>query len=213
MNELRYTLVSDGGSDRALIPILTWILTVNGIECAIQHNWADLRSLPTKVKGLPERIEKSYDLYPCDILFIHRDAEKVPPESRKAEIDKAIRNVNINRDKLPYICVIPVKMTEAWLLIEDDAIKIAAGNPGKRERLALPRMYDLETLTDPKKILHDFLKEACGLKGRRLREYIPSRNASRVSEFIADFSPLRQLPAFRNLEKEIKAYIKTLGTN
>lgn len=35
MNELRYTLLSDGPSDRALLPILTWLLRQNGVTGAI----------------------------------------------------------------------------------------------------------------------------------------------------------------------------------
>lgn len=35
MKELRYTLLSDGPSDQALIPILTWVLVQHGVQCAI----------------------------------------------------------------------------------------------------------------------------------------------------------------------------------
>lgn len=35
MNEIRYTLLSDGSSDKALLPILTWLLRLHGVECAI----------------------------------------------------------------------------------------------------------------------------------------------------------------------------------
>lgn len=36
MTELRYTVVTDGSSDVALIPILTWLLRANGVAYAIQ---------------------------------------------------------------------------------------------------------------------------------------------------------------------------------
>ncbi|MEH2437636.1 MAG: hypothetical protein V7K25_25980 [Nostoc sp.] len=42
MKELCYTLLSDGSSDKALMPILTWLLREHQVECAIQSNWADL---------------------------------------------------------------------------------------------------------------------------------------------------------------------------
>ena len=50
MDELRYTLVSEGSSDVALLPILDWLLIENGVRCAIQPAWADLSVLP-----LPDR--------------------------------------------------------------------------------------------------------------------------------------------------------------
>jgi len=36
MDEVRYTLISDGPSDRALIPILTWVLREKGDVTRVQ---------------------------------------------------------------------------------------------------------------------------------------------------------------------------------
>jgi len=66
MKELCYTLLSDGSSDKALMPILTWLLRKYQVECAIQSNWADLRRLPKPPKTLLPRIISSLELYPCD---------------------------------------------------------------------------------------------------------------------------------------------------
>ena len=80
MSELRYTLLTDGSSDAALLPILTWLLTTNGVAWAIQAEWADLRRV-RRSRKLADRIILSLALYPCDLLFVHRDAEKEPRES------------------------------------------------------------------------------------------------------------------------------------
>ena len=87
MRELRYTLTTDGSSDAALLPILTWLLRTNGVSCAIQPEWADSRQSrqPNKRK-LVNRIRWSLDLYPCDLLFVHRDAEREPRTKRVDEI-------------------------------------------------------------------------------------------------------------------------------
>ena len=83
MTELRYTLVTDGSSDIALVPILTWLLRENGIEYAIQSEWADLSRIPhQKRRRLEDKIRWSLELYPCDLLFVHRDAEREPRENR-----------------------------------------------------------------------------------------------------------------------------------
>lgn len=42
MDKLRYTLVSDGSSDAALIPILHWLLKQNGVSCPIQRAFVAL---------------------------------------------------------------------------------------------------------------------------------------------------------------------------
>jgi hypothetical protein len=210
MNELRYTLVADGSSDNALIPILTWLFIRNGVACAIQSSLADLRNLQIPRKEISDRIIKSYDLFPCDILFIHRDAEKESREKRMEEINNAIKIVQQKINPPPYICVIPVRMTEAWLLIDEAAIKRAAGNPNNKEKLDLPRIQKLEDLPNPKEVLYDLLIKSCGLSGRRLKQFLAFQHAGNVSEYIADFSPLRQLPAFSLLETDVKNYVNTL---
>ena len=60
-----------------------------------------------------ERILKAIDFYPCDLLFIHRDAEKEPCHVRVEEIEKAIQEIIATGKDLPtHIAVVPVRMTE-----------------------------------------------------------------------------------------------------
>ena len=130
MIELRYTLLSDGSSDRALIPILNWLLQSNLNDCATQPQWADLRPFNKSLKDTFEkRIKLSLELYPCDLLFIHRDAERDRHEIRVNEIRTAITQVS-SSISIPTVCVVPVRMTEAWLLFDISALRKAASNPG-----------------------------------------------------------------------------------
>src|SRR4051812_26771422 len=93
MSALRFTLVSDGSSDRALLPILRWLLIHRDIRAPIVEQWADLRRLRRPPVGLTARIETALDLYPCDLLFIHRDAETAPREQRVAEDFSPLRDL------------------------------------------------------------------------------------------------------------------------
>lgn len=214
MKELRYTLLSDGSSDRALIPILTWLLRQHGVKCAIQHKWADLRRLRKRDKrlGLIERIKLSLESYPCDLLFVHRDAEREPYQVRITEIRNAIQKVK-RWEVETTICVVPVRMLEAWLLFDEIALRYAAGNPNGRQRLKLPSLAKLEKLPDPKDELYELLRQASGLRGRRRRKLSVHAAVHRVAEFIDDFAPLRALPAFNTLETEVEQVIKTQGWN
>src|SRR5205085_11780027 len=137
MSDLRYTLLTDGSSDRALIPLLTWLLQANGVSQAIQSEWADFRHLRFKPHRLAARITLSLSLYPCDLLFVHHDAETEPRATRVVEIRQAIDDAAIAQ---PAICVIPVRMQEAWLLLDATAIRRAAGNPNGQEDLILPQL-------------------------------------------------------------------------
>lgn len=205
MTELRYTFLSDGSSDQSLLPILTWLLKQHGIKCAIQPEWADLRRLPNPPKKLNERLEKAIELYPSDLLFVHRDAERVPYEERKQEILRAIKRLLKNRriSFPPSVCVIPVRMQEAWLLFDDKAIRYAVGNPEGTHILNLPQLKRLEQLADPKGALHDIIRLASGLDPNRQRKIHISSVVRRIAEFSNDFSPLRNLPAFKGLEDDL----------
>lgn len=210
MKELRYTLLSDGSSDKALLPILTWLLQQYLVECAIQPAWADLRRLPKPPTKLSDRIINSLDLYPCDILFVHRDAERETREKRVAEIQEAIQQAG-ELAFVPAVCVVPVRMQEAWLLFDEIAIRKASGNPNGKQRLQLPIMNKIEQLPDPKQILHDLLRQASGLTGRRLKDFPVRERTQRVAEWMNNFSQLRALPAFIALEAELEAVLQDQG--
>ena len=90
MQRLNYTLVSDGTSDRALLPILSWLLRGFCGSLPIQLALADLRRLRNPPRSLVGRIERSIELYPCDLLFVHRDAEGAAFDDRQAEIRAAL---------------------------------------------------------------------------------------------------------------------------
>ena len=202
MNELRFTLLSDGSSDRALMPLLERLLQEHKEEVAWQPEYADLRRLPRPPKGLAARIETTLHRYPCELLFVHRDAEKESPEHRKSEIDKALAQLEPGTPP-PVVCVIPVRMQEAWLLVSETALRRAAGNPNSTEPLELPRLSQLENEPDPKAILHASLKEASGLRGARRKRFPVHERVHRVADHIEDLTSLRQLSAFQRLEQDL----------
>ena len=206
MGLLRYTLVADGPSDQALIPILTWLLRQVVGPKPIQGEFSDLRRLPNPPNRLAERIDRSVELFPCELLFVHRDAERATIEHRVAEIRRAVRKTSVAT--WPMVCVVPVRMQEAWLLIDENALRGAAGNPNGKEPLDLPRIETLEGLPDPKRTLHELLRQASGLQGRRLRRFNERLSGQRVAELIEDFRPLYRLLAFQRLSADVAGAAK-----
>jgi hypothetical protein len=101
-----YTLVTDGSTDKILVPILTWSLRQYTSD-PISEQWADFSRIPRQ-RDLESRLRVALDLYPCDVLFVHRDAEGQPHSWRRNEIDEALRGFSI-----VYVPVIPVRMSEA----------------------------------------------------------------------------------------------------
>jgi hypothetical protein len=112
MKDLCYTLLCDGSSDKVLIDILNWLLEEHLPGCVVQDEWADLsRSQDPDRKTLEGRIRLSLEQYPCDLLFIHRDAEKESREMRVREIQEALAKTEVSNP--PTVCIIPIHMTEA----------------------------------------------------------------------------------------------------
>jgi len=116
----------------------------------------------------------------------------------------------------PHVCVIPVRMQEAWFLFDEVALRKAAGNPSGYQPLQLPDTRKLEQIPDPKNTLHGLLCQASGLTGRRLKQFSSEKVSGcvhRLTELVDDFSPLRVLSAFQELEAEIQQVIVKQGWN
>lgn len=67
--------------------------------------------------------------------------------------------------------VVPVRMTEAWLLFDQLSIRAAAGNPRGVEELNLPKLDTIENIPDPKATLYKALTLASGLSTRRRSKF------------------------------------------
>jgi hypothetical protein len=197
--ELRYTLVADGPGDRALLPILTWLLRqLEGVGgCVLVAQFFDPRPLDDPPSTLGGKIARALELFPCGILFVHRDAETSTRQERVREIEQALPS-----SAGLHVCVVPVRMTEAWLLIDQRAIRTAAGNPNGIRALAMPALPTVESIPDPKQMLRGLLLHATAFRGRRRSKFERevSQRVQRVAELIEDFRPLRALPAFQEFE-------------
>jgi hypothetical protein len=210
MIELTYTLLGDGASDEVLLRHLAWLMGQHlSPEISTRPQWADLRACRDRPSGLAHRIRAALALYPCDLLFLHRDAENQIAQRRYDEIRVAIEQSG--GEPPPAVCVVPVRMQEAWLLFDETAIRRAVGNPNGKAKLSLPAPATVEAIPDPKAVLHESLRKASELSGRRLKKFSDRQAARRVAEYISDFSPLRQLAAFRRLEHDLRESIATHG--
>lgn len=87
---------------------------------------------------------------------MHRDSETSLPDPRFEEVRRALLEASC---EIPAIAVVPVRMTEAWLLLDQQAIRRTAGNPNGSTSLPIPTTR-WDELPDPKQVLHD----ACELQ-------------------------------------------------
>jgi hypothetical protein len=212
VSELTYTLVTDGSSDASLKTVLEWLLRANGVSCAIQGEWADLRQMPRPPSTLEMKIGAAAALYPCEVMFVHRDAENVSRQLRRKEIEAAIQAATFEDGLAPvWVSVIPVRMQEAWLLFDEMAIRRAVGNPYGRVALQLPALDRCEDLADPKTRLYEVFRKASELGARRCAKLRVALMTQRIAEYIEDFSPLRSLSAFAALEQDLREAVARHG--
>ena len=182
-------MVADGGTDRALVPIIEW--AIHRLDPQVEILEPEFR----KRSGSVGEFLASYKTGAM-IVFVHRDAEAAPLTTRLKEFQ------GVNRKFVP---IVPVRMTESWLLVSGLAIARAADHP--TAEVTLPPVHQLESLADPKKELEDLLIGAARpLAGRRLKKFRASIVTRRVNvaTLIGDFAPLEQLPAFRHFQTELR---------
>lgn len=204
MKVLSITLVTDGSSDRALIPIVEWLVAKKLNEHPFQVQLAE--ALPKHGKGLKNRISYALAHYNCDILIIHRDAEGEDWRIRFDEINQAISTVAFGETHM--VSVIPVRMTEAWLLFDEMAVRRAAGNPVGKTAIKLSNLKKWEKEIDPKQLILTALRDASELSGRRLAKFNAYEAKNRVAYLIRDFSVLNQLESFCHFQKNLESALE-----
>lgn len=204
MKRVIATLVTDGSSDRLLKPLIE-LLFIEHTDLPYQVNCAE--GLAPVAAGLKSRIESALELFPCDFLFLHRDAEGIDSAHRQQEIEK---NWLTDVQNTTLICVVPVRMTEAWLLTNPIPIRLAVGNGNGIVPLELPSLKNIEAVPNAKEILFAALKTATMWSAHRKARFVPDRYRHRVSELTDDLMPLRQLTSFNHLEAQVKKHLQAL---
>lgn len=199
MQRFTSTLVAEGSSDQALVPLIEFVLDEH---CGIPH--LTTFASDSLAGSLRDRVARALTLHPCDLLFVHRDADRAPASQREEEIRAAIQLVGAPA----AVCLIPVRMTEAWLLVDELAIRRASGNTSGQTSLGLPSITRLEAITDPKNTLFAALERASELGPNRLRRFDRNQARRQVSGFMEEPSVLRKLPSFVHFEEQVRDFFR-----
>ena len=199
-----FVLLREGPSDDGLIPHLaTLILRAGGVEAIGQPiNYSG--TVANKLRLL--MLERD----DIDIAFVHRDADRVGPARRRAEIARAIEDAGITAAVVP---VIPVQELEAWLLVDASAVRNVVGRPLGRTDLRLPKLAGIEATRSPKEILQSALLAASETTGRRREKEkrdFEKRRRALLDRLDVD-GPVRQLPAWQQLESDVAAAVASLS--
>ena len=160
---MRFLFVCEGSSDTPLIDHIERLLIRCGQPDPDGETWHRGARVADRIR---QGLQAAGGL---DLLFVHRDADNAGAEARYREIEAAVRDAA--RDGLPWTGVVPVRMTEAWLLLDEAAIRNVVGKPGGRTPLDLPAPGRAERVVNPKERLRDALLAASENRGRRRRRF------------------------------------------
>ena len=93
-------------------------------------------------------------------------------------------------------------------MCSSDLIRASANNRHGKVPLQIPPIHSLESLSDPKGVLHDLLLQASELTGRRRKAFNPYKKVHAITHEVEDFSPLRQLASFQALESDLRDWLQ-----
>jgi hypothetical protein len=205
--KVHFLLICEGPSDEALIPHLRALLVKCGAEEATGIT-IDFDRFPTKMRTIEAKVKTAFKLEQnINLLFIHRDADSPDAEPRYAEISRGIENA---RYAGKWIGIVPVQETEAWLLLNEIAIRRVAGRPKGRIELNLPNPHRVEQVAKPKERLLEAILLASETAGRRRKQLTTKLPALR-SKLLTELEVGGQLDLIQSwvrLKTDIELYIQ-----
>jgi hypothetical protein len=202
---VHFVLIGEGSSDEALVPHLQRLC----VECGADEATGvapDFSRVRAAVKNtVADKLRAALLLEPeATLYFIHRDADVPLPDARRMELASAVAAAALHR---PWVALVPVQETEAWLLLDEAAIRQVAGNPRGRRDLRLPRPSEVENVSRPKERLQEALIIASETTGRRLENFKKdfARHRRLLLQRLPTSGALREVPAWQRLRAELTA--------
>jgi hypothetical protein len=135
--------VCEGTSDVPLASIVELLYAERGLPLRLSRpDYQSLQGVGQDVKSKliagASLMDKAFD-----IAVVHRDADNQGWQARRQEIEQAHVESGVECSIIP---IIPVTMTEAWLLLDEQAIRDVAGNPNGKTSLSLPKAHEAERI-------------------------------------------------------------------
>jgi hypothetical protein len=195
--------VAEGSSDAPLAALVADLFAEHDVHLRLQE--PDFTWLKV-AKDVRSKVTAGIELAGAnlDVIVVHRDADNAGADARTQEIVKAVTGVAASARVVP---VVPVRMTEAWLLLDEAAIRRVAGNPNGRAKLGLPKLHEVESVADPKHLLKQCLLTAADCTGRR-RDQVGRRfdeHRRNLLQRLDPHGPVTKLASWQRLVDSVAA--------
>lgn len=176
MEELRLALYAEGTTDEQFLPS---ILQRTCEQLIAKNNQTAMNILDPKViaknKNIAKRdesiLQAARDAFDFHILVIHADADSHTQERALQErFQPGHKLVQLSNEQVckNLVPIVPIYMTEAWLLADNDALRQVIGTNMKAQELGLLQKAKLiETDSNPKQTLKNIVQKAYANRSKR----------------------------------------------
>ena len=201
---VRFVLISEGSSDNGLISHLEAVCIYAGADEARGVAF-DRRRLPPVGGKVADKLRAAMILEPqANLFLIHRDADSLDPSARHEEIRQAVNDCRLQR---PWVAVVPIQETEAWLLLDAPAIRRIASKPNGTRPLGLPTADTVESMSRPKERLQQAIFDANPVTGRRhekLKRDFPTHRQILLQRLPIS-GEIRSVPSWQRMKDDLTA--------
>ena len=148
------------------------------------------------------------------VLCIHADSDARTIENvieyKFNPLTAALIPLNDDEYCKTIVPVIPIRMTEAWMLADKELLKTKIAAQGKRDAdLGLERTP--EAYADPKQAIVDAIIIAQAEKTKRRRNELTINDLYDEMGQSIPLQRLRELPSFRHFEENVRSAFRSLG--
>lgn len=146
------------------------------------------------------------------VLCVHTDADDATDTAALIHrIGPAFTKVQASADA---VCehlgaIVPVRMIEAWMLADIDALKTEIGTDKTDAQLGLTRPP--ESIADPKEIIREAIRLAFDHRSRRSRNQVSIGELYEPMGVTADLSKLASLPSYQKFQQAVRDAFRRLG--
>lgn len=208
----------EGTTDtRFLTQVIQNVFEDIAFECRTDVVIEDVRHVPVYKSEFTEAmLNASRQAAECGItvLCIHadsdaRDIENVM-EFKFTPFVEALNPLSADNYCKAIVPVIPIRMTEAWMMADKELLKIKIAAQGKRDAdLGLERAP--EVYADPKQVIMDAIRIAQSGKTKRRRNELTINDLYDEMGQSIPLQKLRELPSFLHFEENVRNAFRSLG--
>lgn len=214
MTTLVSALYTEGPTDEKFLPIIIQRtiqqilikrgrMTVDILEPILLRRLVDHKSYGTQAERIlrAARLAAGYHT-----LIIHADADHASSQKALTErIQPGLELVQQSQDRVcgQVLPLIPIRMTEAWMLADPATLQDVIGTNVLPQTLGLPeRAEQVQSIPNPKQTLNQAIQNALAHQSRRRRRLQPGALYEPLARQLS-LERLNQVPAYQQFVGEM----------